>query len=90
MCGSHRTADIVQVAASLDQGVVQLFTPANVGTSTDFNDAPNAAFDALETKAGRRVVFLLTDGFGSLSNATISLVWFWNAYRLDLPGHMAV
>lgn len=62
-----RTADIVQVAGSLDQGEVELFTRKYVGHGTNFTAALNAAFTELEKVQGRRVVFLLSDGYGSLN-----------------------
>lgn len=66
-----RTADIVQVAGSLDQGRATLFAPLSVGGGTNFTNALNTAFDVLEDQDARRVVFLLTDGSGSLSSATL-------------------
>lgn len=67
-----RTADVVQVASSLDQGTARLFTQKFVGTGTNFSPALDNAFNILQNKTGKRVVFLLTDGFGTISQTTIN------------------
>jgi GDSL-like Lipase/Acylhydrolase family len=69
--GRDRTADIVQAVASLNQGTVGLFTPGAVGTGTDFDQPLALALDRLNNFSGRKVVFLLSDGAGSLSQRTI-------------------
>lgn len=68
----QRTADIVQVAASLNQGVVNLFQRYTVGTGTNFTPALNVAFDELQQVDGRKIVFLLSDGYGSLSDTVLA------------------
>ena len=67
-----RTADIVQVASSLDQGRVSLFSSRSVGTGTNFDPPLNTAFNELQGKTGRKIVFLLTDGFANVSQTTLN------------------
>jgi lysophospholipase L1-like esterase len=67
-----RTADVVQVLSSLTSGRVGLFSVGNVGGGTNFDAALNQSFNALESKQGRRIVVLLTDGVGSLTESTLT------------------
>lgn len=68
----NRAADIVQVASSLDQSVVRLYTSKSVGFGTNFDPALQTAVTALSSRPGRRIVFLLTDGQGRLSESTLT------------------
>lgn len=68
-----RAADVVQSLGSLDQGVGGLYdNRVNVGLGTNFDAALNEAARVLAPATGRKVVFLLTDGHGSLSDATLA------------------
>lgn len=64
-------ADVVEVARSLDQGSIGLFSPLSVGSSTDFNDALAAMLAAFASQpAGEtNVAFFLSDGAASVSTA---------------------
>jgi len=69
-----RTADVVQVAGSLDQASVALFEVRLVGSGTNFDAALSASLDVLDDKAGARLVLLLTDGDGPLADSTLERV----------------
>lgn len=68
------TADFVQAAASMDQGGIDLFARRDVGTGTNFDPPLQTALDLLDGKSGQRVVFLLSDGFGSLTESMLDSV----------------
>jgi hypothetical protein len=59
--------DIEEVVRSLDQGSVQQFTPKNVSTGTNFNDALTAMNQAFALQPTvQKIAFFLSDGQASV------------------------
>lgn len=68
--------DLEEVVRSLDQGRVSVFQTLTVGTGTNFNAALTSAATALATQPAAEIdiVFLLSDGVGSLSRVPGSIL----------------